>query len=644
MRYYTLLLSFFIMGVSYAQNSVPDQLKTIKEHIQQDDYTMGITLLDQLVTQNPYDNTIYRYYAELLLEIDMVDSAISNIQEALRLSQNNPENHIIAGNIYRAQKDYLKAKESYEKAITLAPGTAQVYYEYATLNIDFKYLNEAERLLNLSINFEPQSWENIILKAKLATERKQFTQAQNLFFEAVERFSYEETVLAEFADFYIQRKLYNKAIEVLKETNIRFGDSSRRNKILGDLLFIQGRYEESLQYYTLSDQNQGSSPFPVPHALKWKLYNLSKITGDMDTAHRYLKEAFELSPNNQLYISTFYNYLMTLPEGDITRLALSRFLEKKADLLGKKGVGLYYITILQRIVFLDPTNTKIRSKLINYARLYNNEYRIDSLLRANATYDPQNTGLSNSILLREHLQKTSRLDINPKKEYIYTNKIYIDNNLGFLVDTIKNDIEFINTFFNGVVYSVNTSVPFAAETKNIFQNNTNYNIITHASIQEDGSEVSIQVYDKTGYPIRRDSDFYNEALLTESIINHIEKSVANTPPIGLLLERLPNSTFRINLGTKLNITNNSSLVIMNKDFEPIVTATVTEVLPETAIIKQDGVSQDFFNFEESFIVPLKYVPSLNTNTNVTPMSTGITNILQISQKRYSATVDFSSLN
>ena len=83
---------------------------------------------------------------------------------------------------------------------------------------------------------------------------------------------------------------------------------------------------------------------------------------------------------------------------------------------------------------------------------------------------------------------------------------------------------------------------------------------------------------------------------------------------------------------------------MNKDFEPIVTATVTEVLPETAIIKQDGVSQDFFNFEESFVVPLKYVPSLNTNTNVTPMSTGITNILQISQKRYSATVDFSSLN
>ena len=646
-KYIFLSLIVFFPSLYFSQtsDSVNTQLAQVQEYIADKNYAQGISSLTLLLKENPNDNNIYRAYAELLLSFNQYDNAITNIQKAILLSKENPSNHVVAGNIYRTQKKYTNAQDAYAYAIKLAPNMGEAYSEFALLNLQYYFMQDAERLAELAYHYSPNSWQNIILRAKIAQQNRNSALSQKIFLEGIRNFPYNESLLDAFADFYISDKKPDKAIVILEEANARFGDSIMRNRLLGDLSFLQNNYPKALKYYEITDQTLSELPIKNTALLKWKLHNLYAIAGNIDKANEFLQKAFELEPANQLYISSFYNYLLSTDNATL-KLKLSKHLEVLADQERKKGLGYYRLSLLQKIVELDPFNSKARNSLINYAKLQNNQYAINKLVMDGAAQDSGNAILSKTIALRNYLTKTKRLDTSKRLLYQYTNKIYIKDSSSKIGSSIQKEIKELEYFYPDMNFVVELDKEFVQESRTIFQRNTDYNTIASMVIDQENSVLNIEIFDKTGLLIDRIKHAFTIERLTENLINLIEKSSQDLPNIGYINKRLADSSFEISLGTIHDLTVESTVAILDKNFIPLTTATITAITPNTATIKQNATPLSIIDIKSAFIIPVEFVPSLNTNTTkdkktVTTPTSIIKNIDQISQIRHTNTVDFS---
>ena len=446
-------------------------------------------------------------------------------------------------------------------------------------------------------------------------------------------------MLDAFAEFYISNKEYNKASVILKEVNVRFGDSILRNNLLGDLLFSQSNYTEALKYYELIDQIYAELPIDNIAVLKWKLYNLYQIANNTDKSNESLQKAFELDPTNQLYISAFYNYLLST-DNTALKTMFSKYLEKLATQERRKGLGHYYLSLLKKIFELDPSNTKVRNSLIDYAKIKNDQHLINQLLKENTKHDTNNTLITKIITLRNHLTKTKKLDINQRRFYQYTNKIFITDSSCKIGSSIQKELKDLEFFYPNIIFSVELEKDFKRESKTIFQNNTNYNLIIDMVINQDNSVLNIEVFDKKGLLINYFKHAFSTQILSENLINLVLNISQMLPPIGYINSRLANSTFNISLGSTHLLTTNSIVVILDKNFVPLTTATITSITPYSATVTQNTTPTSIINIESAFVIPIEFIPSLDTNTI---QSTNIIkNIDQISQIRHATTVDFST--
>ena len=646
--YISLLLTVCFPNVFFSQtsNSVNAQLAQVKEYIADKDYAQGISSLTILLQENPNDNNIYRAYAELLLSFNQYDSAITNIQKAILLSKENPSNHVIAGNIYRTQKKYTNAQDAYAYAIKLAPNMGEAYSEFALLNLQYNFLQDAERLAELAYHYSPNSWQNVILRAKIAQQKSNSSLSQKIFLEGIRNFPYNEYLLDAFADFYVSDKKLDKAIVILEEANARFGNSILRNRLLGDLSFLQNNHSKALKYYEMTDQILSELPIKNTALLKWKLHNLYTIADNIDKANEFLQKAFELEPKNQLYISAFYNYIL-LTDNTALKLMLAKHLEGLANQEREKGLGYYRLSLLQKIVKLDPSNSKVRNSLINYAKIQNNQHAIELLLKDGVNQEASNPFTAKIMALRNHLSKTKRLNTSERLLYQYTNKIFIKDSSCRIGPSIQKELKELEYFYPDMNFVVELEKEFVQESRTIFQRNTNYNTITSMVVDQDNSILDIETFDKTGLLIDKFKHAFTSQRLTENLINLIVGISQDLPTIGFINSRLVDSSFEISLGTNHDLTEESTVAILDKNFTPLTTATVTAITPYTATIKQNATPLSIIDIKSAFIIPIEYVPSLNTNTTKDkktdiPSTNIIKNVNQISQIRHAITVDFSN--
>ena len=643
-----LLLIVFFPNIYFSQtsDSVNTQLAQVQEYIADKNYAQGISSLTLLLQENPNDNNIYRAYAELLLSFNQYDNAITNIQKAILLSKENPSNHVVAGNIYRTQKKYTNAQEAYAYAIKLAPNMGEAYSEFALLNLQYYFMQDAERLAELAYHYSPNSWQNIILRAKIAQQKRNSSLSQKIFLEGIRNFPYNEYLLDAFADFYVSDKKLDKAIVILEEANARFGNSILRNRLLGDLSFLQNNHSKALKYYEMTDQILSELPIKNTALLKWKLHNLYTIADNIDKANEFLQKAFELEPKNQLYISAFYNYIL-LTDNTALKLMLAKHLEGLANQEREKGLGYYRLSLLQKIVKLDPSNSKVRNSLINYAKIQNNQHAIELLLKDGVNQEASNPFTAKIMALRNHLSKTKRLNTSERLLYQYTNKIFIKDSSCRIGPSIQKELKELEYFYPDMNFVVELEKEFVQESRTIFQRNTNYNTITSMVVDQDNSILDIETFDKTGLLIDKFKHAFTSQRLTENLINLIVGISQDLPTIGFINSRLVDSSFEISLGTNHDLTEESTVAILDKNFTPLTTATVTAITPYTATIKQNATPLSIIDIKSAFIIPVEYVPSLNTNTTKDkktdiPSTNIIKNVNQISQIRHAITVDFSN--
>ncbi|MGL5955952.1 MAG: tetratricopeptide repeat protein [Brevinema sp.] len=634
-----ILCWFFLPMLVFPQTKaeIDNKLFQVAEYISNNNYAQGLSTLNLLLQENPNNNDIYRSYAELFLQLNQYPIALSNIQKSLILSKDNPSNHLIAGNIYRAQKNYLEAQRSYENAIRLDPGMGEAYTEFALLNLQHNFMQDAQRLAELAYHYNPNSWQNIILQAKIAQQNN--TQAQKIFLDGIRTFPYNEQLLDAFAEFYLSNGELNKAIVILEEANARFGNSIQRNQLLGDAAFSQQQKEKAITYYEFLDTTYTELSLPPSSILKWRLYNLYKDT-NLEKSYPFLQSALELDPENQLYISAFYGYLLSHNEPAL-KSSLIQHLDTLSFQEQKTGINYYYLSLLQKTIRLNPSHNKARQQLKTYAKLQQNESQIQQFLSDSLVYEPNNIALQNTLMLRNYLERTKRLDNKARLVYQYSNKIFVEENLCYFGTSIEQELQNLELFFPNLHHTIELEKLFSQESRTMFQTNTNYNFVSYLSINTQDSTINIDIFDKQGLPIDTFRRRFQAEKLTEILISFTQYLDTLLPPIGYITARQTNSHFQISLGEKHRVTSNSSVAILDKNFKALTTAQITELNPYTAIVKQLSIPLQAIDIESAYVVPLQYVPTLNTNQQTTNI---IKDINHISQPRYPTRINLLPMN
>ena len=138
-RIASLLCAFFLLfggcnGWPWREGAVPDSVATCRELSQQalanmesERWQEAEGLLDRAVTACPIDPDARLYYAETLLHRGATNDALSQLEEAIRLTPNDTSLVIRAGEICYQMRDYEQARRWATEAINLDPSAADAW-------------------------------------------------------------------------------------------------------------------------------------------------------------------------------------------------------------------------------------------------------------------------------------------------------------------------------------------------------------------------------------------------------------------------------------------------------------------------------------------------------------------------------------
>ncbi len=629
-----LIIAFLTAGISHSQTTelINSELQKVNEYIIEKNYAQGLSTLNTLLQQNPNDSNIYRKYAELMLELHQYSAAVTNIEKAILLSKNNPSNYLVAGNIYRAEHNYESAQEAYSNAIKIAPGMGEAYTDFALLNLQHYFMHDAGRLAELAYHYNPDSWQNVILRAKIAQQNGFTNEAQNIFLEGIKDFPYNEQLLDAFAQYYIDLGQNSKAVVILEEANSRFGESLYRNQTLAENAFRQKQYELAAKYYEILVETYKILKLPPDPLAEWRLYIMYNMQGE-PSAERLL-EAFEYDPQNQLYISALYAYLMDSGNEEL-KISLSRYLAGLSAETREMGINYYYLSLLKKITALNPADNKARAELINYAKIIGSEFMVQEFLEESLKYEPNNKFLEMSLEIRDYLSRTRRLNLKKRPVYQYTNKIFIEDNPSFYSDYAALELQNLEFLFPNIYNQTELSENFAQESRTMFQTNTNFNTASRMYISN--QTIYAEIFDKYGVPVAVFVQGFSPENLTRTMIAFMRYLSDMLIPVGYLESRGGASTFVISLGSEQGLKDKDIVAILDKNFNLLTTAEVESTGKNTATVRQLATPTRMIDLSTSYVVPAEYIPSLGIENNH-----AIKDITQVSRIRYPLEIKLSN--
>ena len=87
----------------------------------------ALEVINKLLVENPDDATLYVARADVEREMEHVELALVDLEQAIRLSPSLIDAYLLRGDIYLLQKKKGLAKTDFEKAISLGVPQSDLY-------------------------------------------------------------------------------------------------------------------------------------------------------------------------------------------------------------------------------------------------------------------------------------------------------------------------------------------------------------------------------------------------------------------------------------------------------------------------------------------------------------------------------------
>ncbi|MCX7696527.1 MAG: tetratricopeptide repeat protein [Bacteroidales bacterium] len=201
---------------------------------------------------------------------------------------------------YYQQGEYEKAITFYEKIFT--PTKVDLYDEYLTCLIKLEKWKDAEKLIGTMKKKNPYTVRYYADEIELYSLQNQSKILEKKLKESFDVLKNSETLLADYAQLLIDKKLLDAALFVLQEATKIFASSISLNILLAQVYRLKGNRENAVQIlFNLYDKNQ----LFTENMLKEQLLSIM-IEDDRqkhDDIHAQLLERVQKNPSNESYVS-----------------------------------------------------------------------------------------------------------------------------------------------------------------------------------------------------------------------------------------------------------------------------------------------------------------------------------------------------
>lgn len=360
----------------------------------------ALTLLKELLDQNPGDEHIIQEYCYLALdnkkeEFNFCKNALENIKDK------SWQNHTVLGDYYLREGALTQALSEYEKALKLNPENLDLSFHYAGILANKDQQAAVNYLANLAKNY-PEAESFIIIKiADIYLKNKEEEKAVSTLKNALKTVQNKEGIYLALGKIYEQKKDAKKLyllcqnmyadgladadiLEKLGSLAVMEEDEKNATKYFAELLNLDKNNPIANRYFALEEQNQGR----------------------YESALKYIKQARDFDGNPALQVKAGYYLSMLSRQEELLNLMESA--HKKFP--GNNQISYYYALALvdgkkhskaakvfEEILQTAPENQLV---LLNYSTLLfeQKKYKkMKEILQKLLTINPENAEALNFL-------------------------------------------------------------------------------------------------------------------------------------------------------------------------------------------------------------------------------------------------------
>ena len=166
------------------------------------------------IQESPRDYALYESRSQVYYELDSLEKAVEDIEQAIELYQNGPSLHYWRGFLAFVENDTAKAMTEYKTAIGLGSNNPEVYYQIGQLFFLQKKYDAALGNYQQAAKVAPKDPQYIFAQGFLEESRRRHSQAVPLYISALEIDSTFDKALSRLHDVYFQH--YENEEEAMK--------------------------------------------------------------------------------------------------------------------------------------------------------------------------------------------------------------------------------------------------------------------------------------------------------------------------------------------------------------------------------------------------------------------------------------------
>lgn len=208
----------------------------------------------------------------ILRKLRRFDEAVENLSEALELEPNNFDAFICRGECMEEMKRFQDALDDYDSAIRSYPYYIKPYIQQVKIFMRFEMYDQAEQVLERFEQFEIESDQVLLYRAKLCREKGNGDEGMKLLLKLEENLADEEHVsdLAEKDIFYHEKALawyYQSGDDHLQKTCEALDEALAENNLepryyyfYGNVLWEMGNLNGALERFRQALKVGGENP------------------------------------------------------------------------------------------------------------------------------------------------------------------------------------------------------------------------------------------------------------------------------------------------------------------------------------------------------------------------------------------------
>lgn len=302
----------------------------------------------------------------------------------IQLNPNDVVSLTGAGSAQAAMGNYNSALKYYQQAVKISNDNPDAHYGIAEIYYMKKKNLWAERKIETILRMNPFHYQTLILQARIKSDIGRHDEAVSIIKKAIDSNQLMPDAYLYYSRFLVKRYFnegdsayLNDAIEEAMRAVSIAPELYDGFKLLGDIYYLIDKYEEALQNYNKAVNLRNNDS-----ALSYRFGLVYDMKGDTVKAREYYTKAFnENRANNYLQVK-LENYLANndVSFGNPIRVDLSEKYSDLANAMVDASLVDRSIYFLRRSIYMNPLNKQTRIEFMKYMKTYGyDRFYIDEL-------------------------------------------------------------------------------------------------------------------------------------------------------------------------------------------------------------------------------------------------------------------------